>query len=402
MRRIALLALCAAAGFALVQSASTATTTLLAYNDLNGSVFVSGPTGTNATTAYDASSSAGVITVGISPDGKSVLVEDGNNVDLLPATGGSPTVISGTDGATSGAFSPDGKTVVFATTSGIFTVPAGGGTPTTVVTTPDNAIDSLPAYSPSGTQIAFVRNAFDSNSNETTSIELVRATGGSLTDLAASPLSDAGSGGRLSYSPDGKTIAFASVDGIATIPAAGGSVRQLTSDSDGSPVYSGDGKTIYFTRSAFSTNADDNLPSPTHPSANDVSELWSMNADGSGAAVIQEGDYENLALAAITSGSSSTGRTTTTSPTTTGSSTVSTTTSAPPPPKATGSVTEITVSISGSRYRVTWAGKSSARWKVTLKVGRKSVSATVPKTAHSHVFVVKTKGVVTASVTPAN
>jgi len=246
-----------------------------------------------------------------------------------------------------------------------------------------------------------VRNAFDSNSNETTTVELVRASGGSLTDLSASPLSDAGSGGRLSYSPDGKTIAFASVDGIATIPAAGGSVRRLTSDSDGSPVYSGDGKTIYFTRSAFSANADDNQPSPTHPTANDVSELWSMNPDGSSPAVIQEGDYENLALAAITSGSSSTAKTTTTSRTTTGSTTTTTTTT-PAPPKATGSVTEITISISGDHYRVTWAGKTSARWKVTLKVGRKSVSTTLPKTARSHVFVVKTKGAVTASVTPAS
>ena len=407
MRRIALLALCAVAGFALVQTASTATTTQLAYNDLNGSVFVSGPSGTSPTTAYDASSSVGVITVGITPDGKSILVEDGTDLDFIPATGGSPSVISGTDGATSGAVSPDGKTVVFATTSGIYTVPVGGGSPTTIVTTPDNAVDSLPAYSPNGSQLAFVRNAFDSNDNETTTIELVASGGGSLTDLSASPLGDAGSGGRLSYSPDGKTIAFAGDNGIATIPVAGGSVRQLTTDSDGSPVYSPDGKTIYFTRSAFSTNADDNQTTPVHPSSNDVSELWSMNADGSSPAVIQEGDYENLVLAAIGSGTSSTSktttsRTTTTTATTTTVGTTTSTTPTKPLPKATGSVTEITILISGDHYRVTWAGKTSARWKVTLKVGRKTTSATVPKTARSHTFTVKTKGVVTASVTPTN
>jgi Tol biopolymer transport system component len=421
MRRIALLALCGIAGFALVQTASTATTTQLAYNDLNGSVFVSGPTGASPTTAYDASSSVGVITVGVTPDGKSILVEDGTNLDLIPASGGSPAVISGTDGATAGSVSPDGKTVVFATTTGVFTVPIGGGSPTTIVTTPDTAIDSLPAYSPTGTQIAFVRNAFDSNSNETTTIELVSSSGGSLTDLSASPLADASSGGRLSYSPDGKTIAFASDGGIASIPVAGGSQQQLTSDSDGSPVYSPDGKTIYFTRSAFSTNADDNQPSPAHPSSNDVSELWSMNADGSNEAVINEGDCENLVLAAIGSSSTSTSKTTTTSRTTTGGTTTSggttttgttttvgtttttgTTTTVTPPPKATGSVSEITISIAGDHYRVTWAGKTSARWKVTLRVGKKSVSAIVPKTARSHVFLVKTKGIVSASVTPAS
>lgn len=408
MRRIALLAACAVAGFALVQTASTATTATLAYNDLNGSVYVSGVSGTSPTTAFDASSSAGVVTVDLSPDGKSVLVEDGNDLDLVPATGGSPAVISGTDGATSGAFSPTGSTIVFATAGGIYTIPAGGGTATQIVQTPDNAVDSLPAYSPSGTQVAFVRDAFDANDDETTTIELVPATGGTLTDLSASPISEASSGGRLSYSPDGKTIAFASDSGIATIPVAGGTPRQLTTDSDGSPVYSFDGKTIYFTRSAFSQNADDNQPSPAHPSPNDVSELWSMNADGSSPAVIQEGDFEDLAIAGgnsssgTTTSKTTTSRTTTGTTTTTGTATTTTPTTTTKAPKATGSVSTITISITGDRYRVTWAGKTSARWKVTLKVGKKSTSATVPKTARTHLFTVKTKGVVVASVTPAN
>ena len=71
-------------------------------------------------------------------------------------------------------------------------------------------------------------------------------------------------------------------------------------------------------------------------------------------------------------------------------------------PKATGAVTSLSISISGDRYRVTWAGKTSARWKVTLKVGKKSTTALVAKTARTHLFTVKTKGVVTASVVAAN
>jgi Tol biopolymer transport system component len=404
MRRIALLAVCAAAGFLLVQTASTATNPVLAYNDLTGSVFVSSTSGASPTTAFDSSSSAGVITVGISPDGASVLVADGSNLDSVPATGGSPSPISGTDGATSGSFSPDGSTVVFATSGGIYTVPAAGGTPAQIAATPDNAVDSLPTYSPSGTQIAFARDAFDSSFNETTTIELVSSTGGSLTDLSASPFTNAAGGGKLSYSPDGKTIAYATSGGIFTIPVAGGSPHQLTTDDDGSPIYSADGKTIYFARSAYSQNADDQQPSPVHPSSNDVSELWSMNADGSGAAVIQEGDYENLALTTPKSASTSTTKSTTgptTSRTTTSATTTGVTTTVAAP-KATGTVTAITISISGIHYRVAWTGHTSKRWKVTLKVGKKSTVAILAGTARSHTFTVKTKGVVTATVAPSN
>lgn len=134
-----------------------------------------------------------------------------------------------------------------------------------------------------------------------------------------------------------------------------------------------------------------------------------MKADGSGAAVIQEGDFENLALAGSTPASSSTtSKSTTTSRTTTGATTTTTTatttgtTTTKAPPKATGSVSEITIAITGTHYRVAWIGTTSARWKVTLKVGRKSTSAIVAKTARSHTFTVKATGAVTASVTPTN
>ncbi len=403
MRRIALLVVCAAAGFALVQSASTATTSVLAYNDLSGSVYVSNTSGTSPTTAFDASQSSGVITLGLSPDGKSVLVADGSQLDLVPATGGSLAPISGTDGAISGSFSPDGTTIVFATTSGINTIPVGGGTATQIIATPANDYDSLPAYAPSGKQIAFVRESFDADDNETVTLELAPATGGTVTDLQASPYTDPGSGGRISFSPDGKTIAYTGSGGIYTIPVAGGSARQLTQDNDGAPVYAPDGTKIYFTRSAYSTNADDQQPSPVDPNSNDISELWSMNADGSSPAVIQEGDYENIALVGLKSTSKTTTTSSTTSKNTTTSTTTTTTTTTGtktlPPVK--GTVSTITITISGTHYKVTWKGTSSSRWKVTLKVGKKSTSATVAGAVHTHTFTVKTKGAITASVVAA-
>ena len=408
MRRIAFFAACAIVGFALAQTAFTATTTttVIAYNDLNGSAYVTNTSGTSPTTAYDASQSSGVIMLGISPDGKTLLVGDGSALDLVPASGGSLAAVGGTTGATSGSFSPDGKTIAFATSGGIYTVPTAGGTATQVVATPDGDTDSLPAYSPDGKTIAFARDAFDDEGNETLSIELVPAGGGSLTALNASPYTDASSGGRISFSPNGKTIAYTGEDGIYSIPVAGGNPTQLTSDDDSSPVYSPDGSTIYFARSAYSPNADDQQTSPASPSDNDIDELWSMNANGSGAAVIQEGDYENLALVGVTSSTGSTSKSGTTTTkgggggTTTTTSGTTTTTTGKSAPKATGKVTTITVSISGTHYKVTWKGTTSSRWKVTLKVGKKSQSAIVKGKTLTHTFTVKTKGVVTATVAP--
>ncbi|HEX3805995.1 MAG TPA: hypothetical protein VHV52_04355 [Gaiellaceae bacterium] len=404
MRRILLFAVCAVAGFALAQTAFTATTTttVLAYNDLNGSAYVTSVAGTSPTTAFDSSQSSGVIVLGLSPDGKSVLVDDGTQLDLVPAAGGSLAPISGTGGATSGSFSPDGTTIVFSTTTGISTIPVGGGTATQIIATPDSDIDSLPTYAPSGKTIAFARDAFDADDNETITLELAPSTGGTVTDLAASPYTDASSGGRIAFSPDGKTIAYTGDDGIYTIPAAGGSAHQLTTEDDSAPAWSADGTKLYFSRSAFSPGADDQQPTPVSPNQNDIAELWSMNADGSGAAVIQEGDYENVTAVGVKSTTGSTSKGSTSGTTTTkGGTTTTGTTVTSTAPKATGKVTTISVSISGVHYKVTWKGSTSSRWKVVLKVGKKSVSATVKGSVRSHTFTVKTKGVVTASVAPA-
>ena len=418
MRRIvqlALFGLCAVGGFVLVGTASTATTTttVIAYNDLGGSAYVTDQTGTSPTTAYDSTQTSGVVTCDVSPDGKTVLVDDGNALDTVPATGGSPAAISGTDGATSGSYSPDGTTIVFATADGIYTIPAAGGTATQIVATPDGDTDSIPSYSPNGKTVAFARDAFDSDFNETITIELTPAAGGgSLTDLQATPYTDASSGGRLSFSPDGKTIAFAATAGISTIPVAGGSVTQLTSDNDSSPVYSPDGKTIYFSRSAFSQNADDQQSSPKDPNANDIAELWSMSSTGAGAAVIKEGDYENLSLTGVKSSSSKTTTTTKGGTTTTGTSTgtgtgttgttTTTKTGTTKTKAATGTVTSIAIAISGKHYRVTWKGRTSNKWKVTLKVGKKTAAAKVAGAVHAHTFTVAGKGTVTAAVVPSN
>ena len=149
---------------------------------------------------------------------------------------------------------------------------------------------------------------------------------------------------------------------------------QLTTDEDYWPAFSADGTKIFFSRDATSDDADANAGSPVDPSDDDVDELWAMSPDGSHAAVVAEGDFEDLAVSPPAS--SSTGTTTTATKTTT------TTTTAG---SAGGRVTSVSVSSHGSSYVVSWTGKAPA-WKASLTVGKTTVSVRVAGAIHAHTF----------------
>ena len=283
----------------------------IAYSDVDGNVYFGTAANGPATTIYQSDGSTTLASLAITPDGANVLaLSNGTDVTqlaLVPAGGGTVAGVAGTDGAQDGSISPDGKSVIFSLApngsdtlaAGIYSVPIAGGTPTALVTSPAGATDSLPQLSPDGTQVAFVRDTVDSSGNEVVALELQPVAGGALRQLATGVAAALFNGGRLSFSPDGKKIAYAgSFDnpGLFTVSVADGSVSQLSQEYDYWPVFTSDGSTIVFSRDAASPGADDNADTPVDPVDVDTDELWTMSADGTNPAVVAEGDFESLAV----------------------------------------------------------------------------------------------------------
>jgi Tol biopolymer transport system component len=393
--------LAAVAGFTLAPKAATATATALAWSDVGGALHLSTDGGATDKVLYDGSNGS-VQAFDLAPDGKSVLAleQDSSQLALVPIGGGAPAPIAGTDGALDGAFSPDGSTIVFSSANGISTVPTAGGSAKLVVADTEGNTNALPTYSPNGKQLAYVDSTFDNDGNETDTIELVAAAGGTPSAVATGAAEDPYSGGRLQFSPDGKRIVYAGTldaPGIYVVAAAAGSTpTQLTSDEDYWPSFSADGSKIWFSRDAYSTNADDQQPTPKKPVDEDADELWSMGADGSSPGVVAEGEYGNVVAGSLASGSGG-GTTTSGSTTSHGTTTGTTTTTPTTTTKAPKLVVKVT--SKGKRYTVRWTGgRVLKHWRVTLRIGKRPYVATVPARTRSHVFVVKVRGVAHATV----
>ena len=185
----------------------------------------------------------------ISPDGKHIAYAasvDGNcDVYLVGAEGGAPIRLTDDPGVDSQPdWFPDGASLAFASDrsgqSAIWKMGQFGGGATLLI--PDA---EQPAVSPDGAWIAFGRAASGADS---------RIGKASVADPARVVMLTDDSGGlwaheHPTWSPNGRTIVYATRHGLYEVPASGGRARRLTTDTDlvQDPVWSGTGRHIYFT-----------------------------------------------------------------------------------------------------------------------------------------------------------
>jgi len=189
----------------------------------------------------------------IAPDGSQIAylaseAGESANIFLIRADGTSPPtpLVEGAGPKHHPAWYPDGQRLAFTWVAApgrpaIFSVPRSGGHPVLLV---DDAED--PAISPSGKDIAFVREDVSGNRH------LLVAP---LADVSRVRMLTTGIGDGLwdhhepAWSPDGEQICYRAHRGLWIVPAAGGRARLLTDEAarDSDPVWSVDGHFVYFT-----------------------------------------------------------------------------------------------------------------------------------------------------------
>jgi Tol biopolymer transport system component len=122
------------------------------------------------------------------------------------------------------AMSPDGTKIAFVRDNDIYVMNADGSNEQKIVGNPH--VDEFPQWSPDGTMIAFDHYASkaptDSGFSEKSSIMVVPVTGGGPTTLT-----QGGTAGEPTYSPDGSQIAFRRDNSIWVIGAAGSNEQEL-------------------------------------------------------------------------------------------------------------------------------------------------------------------------------
>ncbi|HJR08162.1 MAG TPA: hypothetical protein VJ842_12950 [Pyrinomonadaceae bacterium] len=197
-------------------------------------------------------------------------------------------------------FSPDGRWVIYCSerrgSPDLYAIDLQNeGSPRLLIE--DEAMEDQAVISPDGRTLAFV-----SDRDGSADIYLIPFKPEKTQSMkqARKLTSHAGGEFRPSFSPDAKTIAFsADWDVLPTGPAAqrsregeiylmdadGRNLRRLTTSPgwDGSPVWSGDGRTIYF-----------------YAKRGDKFRIWAMNADGTNARAVSPAALASALSPALT------------------------------------------------------------------------------------------------------
>jgi Tol biopolymer transport system component/DNA-binding winged helix-turn-helix (wHTH) protein len=227
---------------------------------LQGSSFVSPPIAArplHASQKFEVSPS-------FSPDGASIVysgdVSGTLHLFVSSVNGDSERQLTnGEAGEAQPSWSPDGKTIAYTSVrkGGIWLIGANGGAPLQLTT-----FGSRPSWSPDGTEIAFQSaedieygwNAYEALPPST--IWIAHVGSGKVVPLTAAAHPPGGHGAP-SWRRDGKRIAFSSCDhercGIFTIARDSSGLTELATDSRrlASPVFSADGRTVYFVFSLY-------------------------------------------------------------------------------------------------------------------------------------------------------
>jgi Tol biopolymer transport system component/predicted Ser/Thr protein kinase len=200
-----------------------------------------------------------------SPDGKSIAFSSNRSgrfeIYVRPAgpAGGDQPITSDGQQNTEPAWSPDGKWIAYHSVArhGIWVTPAAGGTVRQIA-----AFGSCPAWSPDGAQLVFRSNepnslaSFDWPGQGDSTIWAVGADGSQLRQITT-PGSPRGQHADPSWSPDGRKVVFTTLlpaaagfaGSLWTIELGSGELKPVKPEnvsSQASPVFSPDGKGIYF------------------------------------------------------------------------------------------------------------------------------------------------------------
>jgi Tol biopolymer transport system component len=202
---------------------------------------------------------------------------------IMNASSGASAPVSSQAGVTNDypALSPDGTKIAFSTNRDgnyeIYLINTDGTG--TLRLTNDPGGDIAPAWSPSGTQLVYVRIATGSGLQQ---IIRMNADGSSPT-----PLTVPGSAGEPAWSPDGSTIVYGQAGELWTMNADGSNQTLLFDDliSADQPAWSPDGEQIAFAgvdanQDIFIINADGSgLRNLTNTASGEIQPTWSPDGD---------------------------------------------------------------------------------------------------------------------------
>lgn len=200
------------------------------------------------------------------------------------------------------SWSPDGKRLAFNMGAygdpQIYVVGADGRGLTQLTT--GSLQGAAPVWSPDSSQLAFIGG--DQFSRALWVMDSTGASPRQLTPGDGYEEFNLGDSGRVSWSPDGRLLAFAGTgDGIYTVRPDGTNLTQLTSDYESDPAWSPDGQSIAYAlfgevRVMRSDGSDDRyLAEGLHPSWSPEGDMLLIrNAGGVRAVDVQSGETVGL------------------------------------------------------------------------------------------------------------